>query len=136
MFFLFKQKAAYEMRISDWSSDVCSSDLVAHQRNLAPAAEGEAVDRGDDRLRDRMRDHAGKAPGLLLGIGRHKAFAARQRDEIGARAETLVARTGDDDGTDFGVVFGGFARGADTGMDRRIDGIARLGPLDRDDQEL
>src|SRR3546814_6023182 len=25
--FLFKQKAAYEMRISDWSSDVCSSDL-------------------------------------------------------------------------------------------------------------
>src|SRR3546814_1987503 len=27
-FFLFKQKTAYEMRISDWSSDVCSSDLV------------------------------------------------------------------------------------------------------------
>src|SRR3546814_5080723 len=31
MFFFFKQKAAYEMRISDWSSDVCSSDL--HQRD-------------------------------------------------------------------------------------------------------
>src|SRR3546814_2318944 len=29
MFFVFKQKTAYEMRISDWSSDVCSSDLVA-----------------------------------------------------------------------------------------------------------
>src|SRR3546814_8849349 len=29
-FFFFKQKTAYEMRISDWSSDVCSSDL----RNL------------------------------------------------------------------------------------------------------
>src|SRR3546814_4797220 len=28
-FFFFKQKTAYEMRISDWSSDVCSSDLVA-----------------------------------------------------------------------------------------------------------
>src|SRR3546814_3137106 len=27
MFFFFKQKTAYEMRISDWSSDVCSSDL-------------------------------------------------------------------------------------------------------------
>src|SRR3546814_20577667 len=27
MFFLFKQKPAYELRISDWSSDVCSSDL-------------------------------------------------------------------------------------------------------------
>src|SRR3546814_8886047 len=31
-FFFFKQKTAYEMRISDWSSDVCSSDLlIAHQ---------------------------------------------------------------------------------------------------------
>src|SRR3546814_21071914 len=28
LFFLFKQKTAYEMRISDWSSDVCSSDLA------------------------------------------------------------------------------------------------------------
>src|SRR3546814_3025788 len=29
LFFFFKQKTAYEMRISDWSSDVCSSDLYA-----------------------------------------------------------------------------------------------------------
>src|SRR3546814_2523518 len=29
IFFFFKQKTAYEMRISDWSSDVCSSDLKA-----------------------------------------------------------------------------------------------------------
>src|SRR3546814_11243776 len=29
IFFFFKQKTAYEMRISDWSSDVCSSDLPA-----------------------------------------------------------------------------------------------------------
>src|SRR3546814_3637465 len=29
VFFFFKQKTAYEMRISDWSSDVCSSDLTA-----------------------------------------------------------------------------------------------------------
>src|SRR3546814_6454687 len=29
VFFFFKQKTAYEMRISDWSSDVCSSDLLA-----------------------------------------------------------------------------------------------------------
>src|SRR3546814_2268354 len=28
--FFFKQKTAYEMRISDWSSDVCSSDLQPH----------------------------------------------------------------------------------------------------------
>src|SRR3546814_7304000 len=30
-FFFFKQKTAYEMRISDWSSDVCSSDLEAEK---------------------------------------------------------------------------------------------------------
>src|SRR3546814_1666322 len=46
-FFVFKQKTAYEMRISDWSSDVCSSDLtlmrytpagyvISPNRNLAP----------------------------------------------------------------------------------------------------
>src|SRR3546814_11305756 len=32
VFFFFKQKTAYEMRISDWSSDVCSSDLLRLQR--------------------------------------------------------------------------------------------------------
>src|SRR3546814_3611930 len=31
-FFFFKQKTAYEMRISDWSSDVCSSDLLLRRR--------------------------------------------------------------------------------------------------------
>src|SRR3546814_1200847 len=33
VFFFFKQKTAYEMRISDWSSDVCSSDLTATGRS-------------------------------------------------------------------------------------------------------
>src|SRR3546814_8191652 len=32
MFFFFKQKTTYEMRISDWSSDVCSSDLIHNER--------------------------------------------------------------------------------------------------------
>src|SRR3546814_1719078 len=36
MFFLFKQKTAYEMRISDWSSDVCSSDLLLGSVHLLP----------------------------------------------------------------------------------------------------
>src|SRR3546814_13358554 len=42
MFFFFKQKTAYELRISDWSSDVCSSDLVAvanQQRDAVGALE-------------------------------------------------------------------------------------------------
>src|SRR3546814_5575199 len=34
--FFFKQKTAYEMRISDWSSDVCSSDLVDQVLGLRP----------------------------------------------------------------------------------------------------
>src|SRR3546814_15542623 len=42
MFFFFKQKTAYEMRISDWSSDVCSSDLLDPAD--APAEHAEAVD--------------------------------------------------------------------------------------------
>src|SRR3546814_9949510 len=33
-FFFFKQKTAYEMRISDWSSDVCSSDLRRQQHHV------------------------------------------------------------------------------------------------------
>src|SRR3546814_10249096 len=36
-FFFFKQKTAYEMRISDWSSDVCSSDLLANERMVEAA---------------------------------------------------------------------------------------------------
>src|SRR3546814_13500204 len=36
LFFFFKQKTAYEMRISDWSSDVCSSDVFMGFRGLRP----------------------------------------------------------------------------------------------------
>src|SRR3546814_2362567 len=35
VFFFFKQKTAYEVRISDWSSDVCSSDLISRTGLLA-----------------------------------------------------------------------------------------------------
>src|SRR3546814_12201888 len=41
MFFFFKQKTAYEMRISDWSSDVCSSDLIGGL--VAGASKGEGL---------------------------------------------------------------------------------------------
>src|SRR3546814_7936688 len=46
MIFVFKQKTAYEMRISDWSSDVCSSDLlIVHGENglLAPFGDTDAL---------------------------------------------------------------------------------------------
>src|SRR3546814_1057126 len=57
MFFFFKQKTAYEMRISDWSSDVCSSDLL-HQLRRAVGA--------DDRDLQRLFD---LALGPALGQG-------------------------------------------------------------------
>src|SRR3546814_3277914 len=50
MFLFFKQKTAYEMRISDWSSDVCSSDLV-HRIGACPVDAG----RGSRTMRYRKR---------------------------------------------------------------------------------
>src|SRR3546814_10357509 len=44
IFFFFKQKTAYEMRISDWSSDVCSSDLAEHIVEKASAIAPTGVD--------------------------------------------------------------------------------------------
>src|SRR3546814_4891496 len=49
--FFFKQKTAYDMRISDWSSDVCSSDLDpgrsrVHMRFLTPKAAGDYDEKG------------------------------------------------------------------------------------------
>src|SRR3546814_19048207 len=51
--FFFKQKTAYEMRISDWSSDVCSSDLLCHLEEFVAAGTAlahhhQAVGHGDE----------------------------------------------------------------------------------------
>src|SRR3546814_15749828 len=45
-FFFFKQKTAYEMRISDWSSDVCSSDLQGRDVGRAGGQSGATLDDG------------------------------------------------------------------------------------------
>src|SRR3546814_4159707 len=60
VFFFFKQKTAYEMRISDWSSDVCSSDLL-----LQPIVEnaikyGVARSRGAVTVRISAYEEAGR----------------------------------------------------------------------------
>src|SRR3546814_10121979 len=49
LMFVFKQKTAYCMRISDLSSDVCSSDLIAHQRHVLARLH-------DPRLADRQHE--------------------------------------------------------------------------------
>src|SRR3546814_2791436 len=60
VFFFFKQKTAYEMRISDWSSDVCSSDLdvVAHAVDLVVGEPQVAVG-GIEVVADRVADAVG-----------------------------------------------------------------------------
>src|SRR3546814_7533986 len=92
-FFFFKQKTAYEMRISDWSSDVCSSDLpvCAHRRSRFrpdrrhPHARGREALRRYPRApghgargRQRAKPEA-RAPGH--GHGRRKS--PRRRDASG-----------------------------------------------------
>src|SRR3546814_15329958 len=52
LFFFFKQKTAYEMRISDWSSDVCSSDLDRHLPSGVRGLQGRP---GFRRRTDRLR---------------------------------------------------------------------------------
>src|SRR3546814_20439086 len=77
LFCVFKQKTAYEMRISDWSSDVCSSDLaaIADVQQVRPLAAEGVVDRGA------VRDQALAA---LL-----RALQAHQPGDVGAVAVEL-----------------------------------------------
>src|SRR3546814_8981823 len=88
-FFCFKQKTAYEMRISDWSSDVCSSDL----RQLDPGA---IAHQPEQMLEARMGD---------AGIGRQMAHVVdhqrraqprqprRQRGKLAGIEQQLQVRS-------------------------------------------
>src|SRR3546814_8820449 len=64
--FFFKQKTAYEMRISDWSSDVCSSDLIGLPR------------------RDDRREMIGAIAGKFIGEHHNIDLARSARDTRGA----------------------------------------------------
>src|SRR3546814_8959088 len=81
-FFFFKQKTAYEMRISDWSSDVCSSDL----RDAAAEEDGigrlQAVER---RRRFAGNDLQGRRAEALGVVGDHGATLGLALD--GERSE-------------------------------------------------
>src|SRR3546814_9013049 len=87
-FFFFKQKTAYEMRISDWSSDVCSSDLggrAGRSSQLCPSGRGDGANREDGaRLcRDRATRVCRADRGRRGAARRHPARA----DERGDRSE-------------------------------------------------
>src|SRR3546814_3527970 len=78
LFFFFKQKTAYEMRISDWSSDVCSSDLF---RNTPAKAAGRCpveFVKHDDNSR---ACNGGKQISHMPGRKRRGALAPHGRSE-------------------------------------------------------
>src|SRR3546814_7621968 len=71
MFFFFKQKTAYEVRISDWSSDVCSSDLDDPAAHGHPGIDHRLVTGGQDvgqeqhpLIGELVRDRKGPRVGL------------------------------------------------------------------------
>src|SRR3546814_1846194 len=73
LFFFFKQKTAYELRISDWSSDVCSSDLSIRPRRPRRARDRSSARAGaGDRAWSRRRGGGGgsERPGSRRPRGR------------------------------------------------------------------
>src|SRR3546814_10153032 len=80
VFFLFKQKTADEMRISDWSSDVCSSDLDAAMEKVAPA------------LRQEPRGGVFVRAAVLpaRGDGQHAVADGRVVDAVGVSLQFVV----------------------------------------------
>src|SRR3546814_16918508 len=85
MFFFFKQKTAYEVRISDWSSDVCSSDLLGDYD--AAIRRIDATPRG---LRAERFLDGGSVPVCSPQYQRHNEVFAPQ--DL-ARATLLVSRS-------------------------------------------
>src|SRR3546814_1932501 len=78
-FFFFKQKTAYEMRISDWSSDVCSSDLrtmVPDQRQFTIADPHHAAQHFDVRFRIVVEQGV---PGRVHGLEQIGRASCRER---------------------------------------------------------
>src|SRR3546814_291721 len=101
-FFFFKQKTAYEMRISDWSSDVCSSDLLSDDEKVAAqriygdilrvgAAERQGRELGELYARIVEADAADR---LLLVIRDEKALLARGRVAPIGHAGRLLGEPG------------------------------------------
>src|SRR3546814_17089970 len=80
MFFFFKRKTAYELRISDWSSDVCSSDLLVRDYLVRSLGEiGRAAE--DDRRLARACDRAA----VPLFLARHEQIEREVRESAVGR---------------------------------------------------
>src|SRR3546814_3454686 len=118
IFFFVKQKTAYEMRISDWSSDVCSSDL--------------------EHRRQRRADDPGADHGPGRGPGRSAGADGRIRRVIGGTHRPPARpdrRTEQDNHSPAMIKVASYTMRTGIGLDRRRDParvLAVLGELDAD----
>src|SRR3546814_4388428 len=102
--FFFKQKTGYELRISDWSSDVCSSDLLRgfvrkiskrrHQIRQMPAQRGKLVVAGDAEPHDRhpLRRRDDDILPLMADAGEEVVRAAIGRSEERRVGKSVAGR--------------------------------------------
>src|SRR3546814_20571874 len=90
LLFFFKQKTAYELRISDWSSDVCSSDLPAQAARPDRRVEALAVLRA---VVDQLRPLAGDPLDRIVGR-HHPGNQAAVRTDFLAPARSEERRVG------------------------------------------
>src|SRR3546814_1208427 len=99
MFVFFKQKTVYEMRISDWSSDVCSSDLLSNAgATSAPATVTVEIAARPDPTRD------AEVVGLLRAqVESVRRLAEGQIGNFQGRLERLHGARGGTDGFDNGL---------------------------------
>src|SRR3546814_3522043 len=91
--FFFKQNTAYEMRISDWSSDVCSSDLSKHRRGRAADQNAGRPEPGvwDERNR---REPVPATPARIDEDGFEILGSLQSRLGVERRVPTAVGETG------------------------------------------
>src|SRR3546814_20523478 len=78
--FFFKQKTAYELRISDWSSDVCSSDL---QHRLAVRRRPSALAPPPRHVGELEADHAPAVGGAAGGEEAYEGCVHRRAGDVG-----------------------------------------------------
>src|SRR3546814_15587635 len=99
MFFFFKQKTAYEMRISDWSSDVCSSDLGLpcdkHHHEVAAAQHELGLNFGTmTQTADRMQVHKYVVHQVAHAYGKTATFMPKpNKDENGSGMHNHFSRS-------------------------------------------
>src|SRR3546814_15583964 len=100
VFFFFKQKTAYEMRISDWSSDVCSSDLISPAiGSSAPRASASSAGRSAIATPPfcssapilTWTKHAGRRPALSIARASAVTSETRSTEWIASNSATAPA---------------------------------------------